>query len=140
MTCFTLADRITWLRSDKGPLGPLSHDKFAAHLKEVGAPEKTNRQTIISWERGGEPREQAAAALARFSGFPVEAFSRHGAELLVKKTALSRLGQVEAWIERILQALGDQGIEIPGERAGPQSAPVEPRSQTAEGRKKGRGR
>lgn len=102
MTTLTLAERIAWLHSDEGPEGKLSHDKWAKRLKELGAPDTLSRGTILGWEgktKDGaqrEPQERYVAALAAFSGMPPAAFSRRGAEVLVKETAVPRLQRLEA--------------------------------------------
>lgn len=79
MTCeelltLPLADRVKWLRQKAG-----SHDKLA---KALG----TSRQTIISWERGTEPK-RLLDRLAAFSGCPPETWQRHeGAETVAVST------------------------------------------------------
>lgn len=95
-----LPDRIKWLHSEQGPRGKMSHDRFA---KELG----TSRQVVILWEKtnGPEPAVRHRAALAAFSGFSEDAFSRREAESATWASLGSRLAAVEA-------AVDDQGGEV----------------------------
>lgn len=98
----TLPERIRWLHSSEGPKGKLSHDKFG---KELGG---VSRQTIIGWEKeaGAEPDEENAQALAEFSGFKPEAFSRRLAEAPAAATIRSRLEELAELVARGFLVLG----------------------------------
>jgi len=74
----------------------MSHDKLAARLG-------TTRQTVISWENGVEPKRYADA-LAKFSGFPREAFLRREGEALAVETSL---GLLRGLGEKVDQIAGD---------------------------------
>lgn len=121
LTSLILGERIAWLHSDDGPRGYLSHDDFA---KILG----TKRQVVINWEKKGVEPKKFAQALADFSGFPRQAFSRREAEELVRDSFGRRLQQLSdetaaQWvtIEEILKGMKQAGIQIP-------STPTEPRS------------
>lgn len=86
-----LPQKIEWLRSADGPRGKLSHDRLAAELG-------TSRQVVIKWEKGAEPSPRLRARLAEFSGFPKEAFSRRGAEVLAQELYVRRLEEFAALV------------------------------------------
>jgi hypothetical protein len=68
----------------------MSLDRLA---KELGAP---GRQTIIAWEKGGQPSQRYAEALAEFSGFPAWAFRRRESEAAAFESFSRRLQELEA--------------------------------------------
>lgn len=86
-----LAQKIEWLRSEDGPRGKLSHDRFAAELG-------TSRQVVIKWEKGAEPSPRLRGRLAAFSGYPAEAFARRGAEALAQELYVRRLEELAATV------------------------------------------
>lgn len=108
----TLPQRIVWLHSKDGPRGRLSHDKFAAILD-------TSRQTVISWEKGTEPKDYADK-LAKFSGFPSWAFLRRAAEAPAAETIALRLQSLADEIDEL------RGLLLRGFSA---LAPLLPQSQ-----------
>lgn len=104
----TLRQRIAWLRSKDGPRGKLSHDRFA---DTIG----TSRQMVINWENGMEPKK-FVKALADFSGFRPEVFSRREAEELVQVSSFRRLlsleGEVRWLVDQMGTAFSALGLEL----------------------------
>lgn len=111
-----LPERIAWLHSEAGPKGRISLDHFA---ESIGAP---GRQTVIAWEKGGQPSQRYADALAEFSGFPAWAFRRRESEAAAFESFARRLGELEAQQSElrdlvleafdVIRALEAQGVEV----------------------------
>lgn len=101
-----LPQRIRWLRSDEGPWGRLSHDRFARALG-------TSRQVVIGWEKesGPEPSERLRAKLAEFSGFDPAVFSRREAEAMTSRSIGSRLVALEAKVDESIR-LTNQALRL----------------------------